>query len=98
MGSLMRQGGLKDFDSLGIFDDNQQLTDVGVNFFREIYGAQPQTFKKQDGTEARSFDKWLSDTNPELRDWWAGTDEFNYNKAGTNKGTANRMLGRDSNR
>lgn len=92
---LDEQGGLKDFDSLGIFDNNQ-LTDVGINFFREVYNAQPQTFDKEDGTKARSFDKWLSDTNPELRDWWAGTDEFNYNKAGSNKGTANLMLGRDA--
>lgn len=87
---------LKDWNSLELFDDNQQLTDKGTTFFKEIYNAQPQTFVKDDGTNAKSFDEWLSNTNSELRDWWVSSDDFNSTFAGTNKGTANVILGRES--
>ena len=44
----------------------------------------------------RGFDKWLSDTDTDLREWWNSQDEFNYTFAGKNLGTVNTLVGQES--
>ena len=79
-----------------LFDEAGELTEEGVRFYDQMFNARPEGYLREDGTNARSFDKWLSDTDAELRDWWQSADDFNYNFAGTNRGTANIMTGRES--
>lgn len=84
-----------------MFDsETGDITAEGRNFFNQMFNALPQGYKvtDEDGNvrDARSFDKWLGDVNPELREWYAGEDPFNYTFAGTNKGTAQTLLGLES--
>lgn len=83
-----------------LFDNEGVLTDKGIQFFDQVMNAHPEGYTKTDDegnvTSVRGFDEWLSSKNPELREWWATTDAFNYTKAGSNKGTGNVMLGRES--
>lgn len=83
-----------------VFTRDGYLTDEGIEFFDQVMNARPDGYTKtNDKGETfaiKGFDAWLSDYNPELREWWAGTDRFNYTKAGTNKGTGNVMVGRES--
>lgn len=79
-----------------LFDSEGVLTDKGVAFFDAAYNARPDEFYKEDGTHPRTFDEWLSDTNPELRDWVAQEDVFNFTRRGTNMGTLNTITGRES--
>lgn len=76
------------------------ITAEGRNFFNQMFNALPQGYKitDEDGNvrDARSFDEWLSDVNPELREWYAGEDPFNYTFARDNKGTAQTLLGLES--
>ena len=83
-----------------MFDDNRELTLDGQRFFNAMFNARPEGYQLTDAdgniVNTRAFDQWLSDTNPELREWYASTDPFNYTFAGTNKGTALSLLGMDS--
>lgn len=84
-----------------MFDrETGDITVEGKNFFNQMFNALPQGYKitDEDGNvrDARSFDQWLSDVNPELREWFAGEDPFNYTFDGTNKGTAQTLLGLES--
>ena len=83
-----------------LFTADDTLTDKGIEFFDQVMNARPdgytKTNDKGETLATRGFDAWLSDYNPELREWWAGADSFNYTKAGTNKGTGNVLLGRES--
>lgn len=83
-----------------MFDDNEELTLDGQRFFNAMFNARPEGYQLTDTdgniVNTRAFDQWLSDTNPELREWYASTDLFNYTFAGTNKGTALSLLGMDS--
>ena len=80
-----------------LFDEDGELTEEGVRFYDQMFNARPEGYLREDGTTSiRSFDQWLSDTDAELRDWWLSSDDFNYNFAGTNRGTANIMTGRES--
>lgn len=45
---------------------------------------------------ARGFDQYLSDTNPELREWFASPDGFNYTAGGTNRATLKQQVGLDT--
>lgn len=93
---------LKNWDEISnqMFDDNGELTLDGQRFFNAMFNARPEGYQLTDAdgniVNTRAFDQWLSDTNPELREWYASTDPFNYTFAGTNKGTALSLLGMDS--
>jgi hypothetical protein len=81
-------------------NDDGTLTKKGVMFFDQMFNTPYEEYVRtgKDGEEiaVRSFDKWLSDTDSELRDWWVSQDAFNYNFAGTNKGTSQTIMGRES--
>ena len=92
------EGQLKDWNTIAkdyIFDSDMQLTEQGKLFFDAIFNASPQQFVTN-GEPTRSFDKWLSDTDSDLREWLVSQDPFNYTFAGTNRGTANIILGGES--
>lgn len=92
------EGQLKDWNTIAkdyIFDSDMQLTEQGKLFFDAIFNASPQQFVTN-GEPTRSFDKWLSDTDSDLREWLVSQDPFNYTFAGTNRGTANVILGGES--
>ncbi len=79
-----------------LFDENGALTERGIAYFDALMNTTPQGYKTIDDVNTRSFDKWLSDTDADLREWWIGQDDFNYTFAGTNLGTINTLLGRES--
>lgn len=90
---------LRDWDSLSedLFNNDGSLTKRGIAFFDQMFNTPYESYMHVEGDrEIRSFDEWLSETNPELRDWWVSPDTFNYNFAGTNKGTSQVMTGRES--
>lgn len=90
---------LRDWDSLShdLFNDDGTLTKRGVQFFDQMFNTPYENYTHVDGERyIRSFDEWLSDTDAELRDWWIGQDAFNYNFAGTNRGTSQVLAGRES--
>ena len=96
--SSLVEGQLKDWNTIAkdyIFDSDMQLTEQGKLFFDAIFNASPQQFVTN-GEPTRSFDKWLSDTDSDLREWLVSQDPFNYTFAGTNRGTANVILGGES--
>lgn len=78
------------------FNPDGSLKKEGVEFFDQVFNARPEDYTDEEGHAIRSFDEWLSETDPELREWYASQDEFNYNFDGRNKGTASVMLGRES--
>lgn len=102
LNTVDKQTTLRAWDDIkgDLFDDEGVLTDKGIQFFDQVMNAHPEGYTKTDDegnvTSVRGFDEWLSSKNPELREWWATTDAFNYTRAGTNKGTGNVMLGRES--
>lgn len=90
---------LRDWTSLShdLFNADDSLTDKGVQFFDQMFNTPYENYMHVSGERnIRGFDEWLSDTNSELRDWWIGQDQFNYNFAGTNRGTSQIMTGRES--
>lgn len=97
-------GVLKSWNELSydLFDnDTGELTDAGRDFYNRIFNGVPQAWMRDvddansDVTKraVRSFDEWLSDTDADLREWWAGQDEFAV--GGINKDTALKRLGID---
>lgn len=93
---------LRSWESIShdLMNDDGTLTKKGVMFFDQMFNTPYEEYVRtgKDGKEIaiRSFDKWLSDTDSELRDWWVSQDAFNYNFAGTNKGTSQTIMGRES--
>lgn len=93
---------LKDWDQITreAFDEEGNINAYGQNLFNALFNARPEGYQLTDTdgniVNTRTFDQWLSDVNPELREWYAGADPFNYTFAGTNKGTAQTLLGMDS--
>ena len=83
-----------------LFTPEGQLTNEGREFFDAIYNIQDlagyQTTTDKETFDTRSFDKWLSDTDIELRNFFANVDPYNFNFAGTRKGTLQQMLGMES--
>jgi hypothetical protein len=82
--------------SVKMFNPDGSLNREGVKFFDQIFNATPQGYVTGEGVNTRSFGQWLSDTNNDLYNWWTSEDTFNYNFAGTNKGTSNILTGRES--
>lgn len=60
--------------------------------FDEWLSNQEETYANYDATNLPGMAK----NGKALRDWWVSQDEFNYNFAGTNKGTAQIMAGLES--
>lgn len=93
---------LRSWDSIAdtVFTKDGYLTDEGIEFFDQVMNARPdgytRTNDKGETFATKGFDAWLSEADPELREWWTSADLFNYTKAGTNKGTSNVLLGRES--
>lgn len=93
---------LRSWESIShdLMNDDGTLTKKGVMFFDQMFNTPYEEYVRtnKDGEEIaiRSFDKWLSDTNSELRDWWVSQDPFNYTFAGTNRGTSQTIMGRES--
>lgn len=93
---------LKNWDQIAkvAFDEEENINEYGQNLFNALFNARPEGYQLTDSdgniVNTRTFDQWLSDVNPELREWYAGADPFNYTFAGTNKGTAQTLLGMDS--
>lgn len=93
------EGNLLPWDAVSqqIFNDDGTLNKKGIAFFDQMFNTPYENYMHVDGERnVRSFDEWLSDTDAELRDWWVSPDTFNYNFAGTNKGTSQIMTGRES--
>lgn len=93
------EGNLLSWDAVSqqIFNNDGTLTKRGVQFFDQMFNTPYENYMHVDGERnIRSFDEWLSDTDAELRDWWVGQDVFNYNFAGTNRGTSQVLTGRES--
>lgn len=63
-----------------------------IRSFDEWLSEQKDTFDNYDATNLPGMAK----NGRELRDWWVSPDTFNYNFAGTNKGTSQTMTGRES--
>lgn len=98
-------GELKNWNEISheILNPDGSLNRKGVEFFDQMFNATPQGYTNDEGEETRSFDQWLTEKSSDekselygLRDWWIGQDLFNYTRAGTNKGTANVLSGRES--
>ena len=90
---------LRDWDDLShdLFNKDGTLTKRGVQFFDQMFNTPYENYTHVNGErDIRGFDEWLSDTDPELRDWWIGQDVFNYNFADTNRGTSQVLTGRES--
>lgn len=93
------EGNLLSWDAVSqqIFNDDGTLNKKGIAFFDQMFNTPYENYMHVDGERnIRSFDEWLSDTDAELRDWWIGQDIFNYNFAGTNRGTSQVLTGRES--
>ena len=76
-----------------LFDENNNLTDRGREFFDAMFNSQTKGYITSDGKATRGFDQWLSDTDAELRDWYVQGDSYNYTEDGSNFGTAKQLLG-----
>lgn len=92
-GSLTREG-VKFFD---------QMFNTPPEEYRNINGDALMSFDEWLGTQKGTFANYDEKTLPgmakngeALREWWAGEDAFNYNFAGTNRGTAQSLAGRES--
>jgi len=83
-----------------LFTPEGQLTNEGREFFDAIYNIQDlagyQTTTDKETFDTRSFDKWLSDTDIDLRNFFNSVDPYNFNFAGTRKGTLQQILGMES--
>lgn len=80
-----------------LVDEKGNLNDKGIAFFDQMFNSTYEPYTNQKGTRnIYGFDEWLSNVDPELRDWWASQDSYNYTRAGTNAGTAKSLLGLES--
>lgn len=87
-----------DLDKL-LYASGGELTDKGIAYFDALLNAETEGYKtlKDTGTAAtKGFDEWLSSTDADLREWLVSSDDFNYSKAGTNRGMINILTGRES--
>lgn len=98
LSNYVQNGVLTDWNTIkeGLFDNNGALTLQGVEFYDKLLNMDPEAYTTILGENTRTFDKWLSDTNPELREFYNSADPYNYNLKGTRAGTLNQLLGRDA--
>lgn len=92
-GSINEQG-RKFFDQMFNQIPQGYMTGKGERMrgFDEWLSAQEDTFANYDATNLPGMAK----TGRELRNWWVTQDDFNYTRAGTNKGTAQANVGLES--
>lgn len=84
-----------------LFNTDGTLTIEGQEFFDQMFNsAFDPGYTRYDDRDneyaTRNFRQWLSDTDNELYNWMISQDNFNYNFAGTNFGTAKALLGMES--
>ena len=79
-----------------LYNQDNSLTEKGTAFYDATLNATPQGYKTTASEDTRGFDKWLSDKDSKLREWFVGQDDFNYTLAGINRGTLNTLTGRES--
>lgn len=82
--------------SADFFDKEGNLTKKGQEFYDFTFNFLPEDYVNEEGKAIRSFDAWLSDTNPDLRNWWINPDIYNYTFEGSNVGTSKTIIGLDS--
>lgn len=75
------------------FDEEGKITTAGVEFLDKMLNINPEGYTNKEGQALRNFDAWLSETNPELRTFYAGIDPYNYNVAGDRAGTFKELFG-----
>lgn len=78
-----------------LFSDGE-LTLQGQEFFDQMFNTPSGGWTTAAGNPLRGFDKWLSDTDADLREWWASQDAYNYTFAGSNAGTSKQLMGLES--
>lgn len=84
-----------------LFNPDGTLTIEGQEFYDQMFNSalDPGYVRYDDKDNeyaTRDFRQWLSDRDNDLFNWWIGQDNYNYNLAGTNQGTANTLQGRES--
>lgn len=80
-GNLLAQDALVNI----LYDENKALTNKGEQFFNALLNARTEGYTSigDKGEYAtRGFDKWLSETNPELRQWYASYNPYYTGKTG----------------
>lgn len=80
-GNLLAQDALVNI----LYDENKALTNKGEQFFNALLNARTEGYTSigDKGEYAtRGFDKWLSETNPELRQWYASYNPYYAGKTG----------------
>jgi hypothetical protein len=88
--------------SLLLFSADGELNERGTEFFDKMINARPEgatyQWTDEDGNvhERRPFDQWLSDKDPDLREWMLSPDVFDYTRQGSNLGTAKTKVGMES--
>ena len=85
--ALDEEGNLLAQDALAniLYDENHALTNRGDQFFNALLNARTEGYTSigDKGEYAtRGFDKWLSETNPELRQWYASYNPYYTGKIG----------------
>lgn len=92
-GSLTKKG-TEFYDQMFNTIPQKWQTDKGeaVRGFDQWLSEQSDVFENYDSTNLPGMAK----TGKELRDWWVSQDAFNYTLAGTNKGTAQSVIGLES--
>lgn len=92
-----KEGAIRSFSDLlsDMTNADGSLTDKGRQFFDLVFNAMPTGYDV-DGTAARSFDQYLSDTDTALRDWYAGADVYNATVRGTHGATLRQLAGIDN--
>ena len=93
-----KSGNLRSWEELAtsIVDENNQITERGIEFYDMLLNATPHGYQRgeeEEATTTRSFDRWLAETDPELREWLANEDLFNWTEGGKMSDTFREMLG-----
>lgn len=85
--ALDEEGNLLAQDVLAniLYDENHVLTNRGDQFFNALLNARTEGYTSIDDKgeyATRGFDKWLSETNPELRQWYTSYNPYYTGKTG----------------
>lgn len=71
--------------------DEYEMNQAAVDYYDMI-----ENLALEDIQGARSWQSFLEETNPELAEWAASTDQYNYTTAGTKAGSFKTITGRES--
>ncbi len=83
-GNLIQESSLKTWEQLvkgnessrGLFDENNNLTITGADFYDQIMN---EISSKKYGEKYKTYGAWLEETNPELFEWSRSYNPYNYN-------------------